>query len=479
MKLSMLGRSGRSPQLPLRLQLPDGELLLLQWLRVLPGRRYVARAEWQGQQVLAKLLVGRKAARNYRREQQGAQALASQGLVTPALLASGYRGDAGAWLLFDYLENAVTLDSRWQEVAAQPPLSASQQAVLGDALAAIAGLHAKGLWQDDLHLDNLLCKNGALHWVDAGSVRSTEPGRPLAATRALANLGVFFAQLPTEFDAFIPQLLQHYQRGDDRPVLPLAALQQQVARSRQWRMADFLGKLGRDCSLFSVQRGPARMQAVLRSEALALQPLLDDPDRFIAAGEILKAGRTSTVARVSLHGRILLIKRYNIKGLVHWLRRFWRPSRAWHAWREGHRLRFLGMATPLPLAILERRCGWLRGRAYLVTEFLAGENILARFFPYVHGAPPTEELASLDQLFATLRRARISHGDLKGSNLIWHNERWALIDLDAMRQHAVERVFARAYARDRERFLRNWPADSPLYQLLDQRIPEVPGTSPA
>ena len=38
--------------------------------------------------------------------------------------------------------------------------------------------------------------------------------------------------------------------------------------------------------------------------------------------------------------------------------------------------------------------------------------------------------------------------------------------------------FARAYERDRARFLRNWPADSRLFKLLDQRLPQVPGTCP-
>jgi len=52
------------------------------------------------------------------------------------------------------------------------------------------------------------------------------------------------------------------------------------------------------------------------------------------------------------------------------------------------------------------------------------------------------------------------------------------IDLDAMRQHRCPRRFARAYAKDRARFLRNWPADSALYRLLDQRLPQVPGTCP-
>jgi len=80
---------------------------------------------------------------------------------------------------------------------------------------------------------------------------------------------------------------------------------------------------------------------------------------------------------------------------------------------------------------------------------------------------------ALDRLFAALIRERISHGDLKGHNLLWDEAlgQWSLIDLDAMRQHACPWRFARAYRQDRARFLRNWPADSPLYQLLDQRLP--------
>jgi len=43
-----------------------------------------------------------------------------------------------------------------------------------------------------------------------------------------------------------------------------------------------------------------------------------------------------------------------------------------------------------------------------------------------------------------------------------------------MQQHCSVRSFARAYARDRARFLRNWPADSQLFKLLDQRLPLTP-----
>ena len=70
-------------------------------------------------------------------------------------------------------------------------------------------------------------------------------------------------------------------------------------------------------------------------------------------------------------------------------------------------------------------------------------------------------------------RDSISHGDLKGSNILWQDGRWMLIDLDAMQQHRRAGRFAPAYAKDRARFLRNWPQDSTLYQVLDERLPSV------
>jgi len=126
--------------------------------------------------------------------------------------------------------------------------------------------------------------------------------------------------------------------------------------------------------------------------------------------------------------------------------------------------------------VLEKRFFWLRSRAYLVTEYLPGPDIIERFAPYVEqGDAPENELLALDHLFAELIRERISHGDFKGHNLFWHDGRWALIDLDAMRQHRSDASFATAFAKDRARFMRNWPQGSALYQVIDQRLPKEVG----
>ncbi|MDF2488412.1 MAG: hypothetical protein K0S77_1034 [Pseudomonas sp.] len=478
MRLSELKNAGRAPALPLSVSLADAagpaELQLLSLLRVLPGQRYVGAGVWRGRAVLAKLLVGGNAPRHFQREREGVRMMAAQGLTTPQLLAEGLEQGEGGWLLFEFLEDAQSLGEAWAEVESQAPLSDEQHLVLGEALTAVAQMHAKGLWQDDLHLDNLLRHEGRLYLIDGAGIKAEQPGQPLSRQRVLENLGVLFAQLPKRLEPFIEELLVHYLLANAEHALPLEALQKQVDKVRSWRLKDYLDKAGRECTLFSVQRSLSGLRAIRRKQVDALLPVLEQADALIDQGHLYKTGGAASVARVEAGGRSLVLKRYNIKNTAHWFKRFWRPSRAWHAWIEGHRLEFLGIATPRPLAVLEERAMGLRGRAYLVTEYADGPDLVASFAPYVDsGEVPEEQLQALQALLQQLIRERISHGDMKGHNLFWQDGQWSLIDLDAMTQHATGLSFAPAFARDRARLLRNWPAGSALYQRLDQLLPRT------
>ena len=376
-------------------------------------------------------------------------------------------------MLFEFLDHAQSLGEAWRSVEHLAPLADAQQAVLGEALVAVGQMHAKGLWQEDLHLDNLLRQDGELYLIDGAGIRVEEAGKPLSRQKVLENLGVFFAQLPPSLAPFTEELLVHYLLSNGEHGLPVEALQKQIDKVSTWRLRDYLIKVGRDCSLFSVSDGPFGLQAIRREEESAMLPILDQADALVDGGHLYKTGGAASVARVEVDNRALVIKRYNIKSFAHWLKRFWRPSRAWHSWREGNRLIFLGIATPKPLAVLERRFVWLRREAYLVTEYISGPDIIERFAPYVaSGDVPENELRALDSLFSRLIDARISHGDLKGHNVFWHEDRWALIDLDAMCQHTSQHAFATAFAKDRARFMRNWPVGSALHPLLEQRIPK-------
>lgn len=482
MRLGELKKAGRTPALPLSITLADAagpaELQLFSLLRVLPGQRYVGAGLWRGRQVLAKLLVGPKASRHFHRELAGVRLLAEAGITTPLLLADGLDPAEGGWLLFEFIEGAESLGAAWQTVENLPVLADEQTAVMAEALTAIAGLHRQGLWQEDLHLDNLLRQGQQLYLIDGAGIRVETLGQPLSRQRVLENLGVLFAQLPRHFEPFTEELLIHYLFANGEHALPLEALQKQISKVRSWRLRDYLSKVGRDCSLFSVSDGAFALFAAPRHEAPAMREVVEQADALLDQGHLYKTGGAASVGKVDVAGRPLVIKRYNIKNFAHWLKRFWRPSRAWHSWREGNRLAFLGIATPKPLAVFEQRFVWLRRKAYLVTEYLDGPDIIGRFAAHIDTAqPPEEELLALDRLFAELIRARISHGDLKGHNLFWKDGQWSLIDLDSMCQHGSSASFAKAFAKDRSRFMRNWPAHSALYQLLDKRLPATPGAA--
>ena len=462
---------GREPEANLVLPLGQGEELeVLQWLRILPGKRLVGQGVWQGQQVLAKLFVATGAERHWQRECVGIQALQRAGLATPALLASGELPGGGYYLLTQYLPDARSLQQLWDQLDDRQPDSSAAEAILRRALALIGRMHQQGLQQSDLHLGNFLQDNGELYVIDGDAIEVSEPGRLLPEKTRIDNLGLFFAQLPPEWDRRIAHLMTDYMTSSAAQV-DSAKVGVATAQRRQKRLQQFLDKTLRDCSQFAVTRTPGRFTSVLRSEQELLAPLLANPDSAFNDQPLLKDGGSSTVTRVALGGRELVVKRYNIKSAGHWLKRFWRPSRAWHSWLAGWRLVFLGIATPKPLAMIERRIGPWRSQAWLITEYCPGEDLLRHLGEEGDRVPQGVEAEQLLSPFRQLHAAQISHGDFKATNLLWHQNQVVLIDLDAMQVHSGQANWHRAWQRDRARFIRNWPEDSALRVWLESNFP--------
>lgn len=461
--------AGRQPATPFRVSLADGsEVVVSRLLRVLPGKRIVGEGEWQGLHALVKLFVADASARHWQQEKAGVEALQRAGIPTPELLAATPLSAGGHVLLTAYLDAAQSLAEDWLAVADFPAGDVAALDVLCPACRALGAMHAAGLVQQDLHLGNFLRCAGQLFVIDGDAVRVVASGQPLDERSATRNLGLLLAQLPIVWDGIWDALLDAYRDGGGRPPAT-ARLKDDVARARAWRLADFLGKTLRDCTLFAVRRSASRFTAVVRGEVDRLAPLLASPDDAIARGDLLKGGRTCTVAQVELAGLTLVIKRYNLKNLLHFLERCWRPSRAWHSWREGHRLHFLGISTPAPLALIEERVGPLRRRAFLVCEYCPGRSLLELLSP---DREPDDDVArAIVSLFSSLYALRISHGDLKATNLLVHDGKLFVIDLDAVRQHRSQHSYARAWRRDRERLLRNWPASCVLHRWLDGHLP--------
>lgn len=452
-----LRAAGRNPLPQIRIALADGSLVAVHaWQRILPGKRLTGSGEWRGRKILAKLFIAERGSeRHWQRECRGAENLKQHDLPTPALLASGLLGDGGHYVLYDYLDGARNPDgARLEELI--------------PVFAQVGRMHARGLVQDDAHLGNFLLEDGQLYVIDGDAIRDSA-----SAVDSTANLALLLAQLQPQAEAALrAALLQAYSDGNPNAIIDEAQLAAATTRAREARLVDYLEKSLRDCSLFKSAHRVDRFFTMVRAETGLLAPLIHDPDAWLEKGAPLKRGRTATLARVEVNGRQLVIKRYNIKGPVHALSRSWRPSRAWHSWLEAHRLSFLGIATPRPLALVEQRAGPLRGKAWLISEYCDGASLADRY-PDPDTAPPAVELDAIGALLRQLVAARISHGDLKATNLLWCDGKPHLIDLDAMRQHAGEAAFRRAWEKDSARFLRNWPQDSALRLALEAVMPRV------
>ncbi len=463
-----LQQSSRHPNLPFELQLGAGPPVVVEhWLRILPGKRYVGRAQMAGQTVVVKLFVGSRASVKAKREVEGIHRLQQAQLHIPDLLEHGDDGRA-AWVVTAYIGGAQTLfDAADLSVDANfsPSYSDSpDDQTLSFALSvvrAVAEMHLKGLIQADIHPGNFLINsvpNQSCCWViDPADVVSEA-----SKQGALENIALFLAQLP---EIWWSQLLRTYCEITDSEAncdkVRALAWQAQARRA-----ADLAHKSVRDCTLFKVQQDWRHFVALWREDEALLGPLLDDLDGWISRSKILKDGGSATVALADYQGRELVIKRYNLKSWSHRVKRFWRPTRAWHSWMAGHRLRVIGINSPKPLAMVEHRWGPLRGRGYLVTEKAEGLDLLAQD----SASTSFEQVAAaIRRMLELFRRHRISHGDLKGTNLLWSSE-LEVIDLDAIRWHRNTARWQRAYQKDCDRLQRNWQSGSAEYEHIAAAI---------
>jgi tRNA A-37 threonylcarbamoyl transferase component Bud32 len=167
----------------------------------------------------------------------------------------------------------------------------------------------------------------------------------------------------------------------------------------------------------------------------------------------------------------MVIKRYNIKNAWHAFNKSFRPSRAWVSWRNAHLLTSLGIATPKPIALVEKRLGPFRSTAYFITEYVDSIDAYCLFHSdRITEINPESIVARFGQLFQMLVDASISHGDSKATNYIITSNDLYITDLDAMREHRFKGRFRRAFGRDLARFMQNWEDLPEVSRIFCEKI---------
>ncbi len=458
------------------LDLPDKSRLECQEVvRVIPGRRVVCKAKWQGRLVFAKIFIG-KSAENYAlRDKRGVESLLVNNIMTPELLYASGVNDSAYVLIFSAIESAENAETTWRHGDEVPRFELMQKLV-----ETVAFHHQVDLIQSDLHLKNFLIVHAdrqchVVYTLDGDGIRYLSP--LFKKRKKLRNLATLFSKMDVLDDRWISELYRRYctqlstpySMRDEAMVWELTQhIRYQVAKGYAEK------KVFRNCTDVKTELSFKRFLAV--SSGFGVESgVLESLDQFLSDEQHnIKNGNTCTIAKAMLANRSVIIKRYNIKNFWHGVNRAFRQSRAAISWANAHRLMISNIATPKPLALLEERFGWLRRRAYFLSEYLDAPDAMQFFAQSVKIEDRKTVACNLATLFYKLYLLRISHGDCKATNIKIVDLAPVLIDLDGMQAYRTSIFtdwwFERKHIKDLKRLMKNWAQDVETSALLKQAL---------
>jgi len=182
---------------------------------------------------------------------------------------------------------------------------------------------------------------------------------------------------------------------------------------------------------------------------------------------VLKHDQTTTVAKLEFDSKSIVLKRYNPRSQGHKFKRALRKSRARRCWSMSYEFARAGLNVAAPILMYEQRFGPIRLDAYFASEFLQGQELLSAL-PTMDGGQRAQVVSAVKSAFSKMRAAKLSHGDMKASNLLWVNDALFFIDLDAAQQHSSGVTWRAKHAKDKKRFLKNWRDQPALLALFDE-----------
>ncbi len=440
-------------------------------VRCIPKKRLVIFGTWNEQPVVIKLFYdSRSAKRHYERELGGIESLLAAGVPTPRILFHGMLFKKRAYVLvLEKITEAQNFDEVWQQKSSVEECIAILEAFTIE----LATQHVVGILQHDLHFKNFLLKGNHIYTLDGGSIKNFHELLP--KKNSLDHLALFFSQLGVGAEFLYEPLFQLYaqSRGwltkkNDIPFLYAA-----IKKWNEQRRESYQKKIERNCSAFAKIKKPLSLAMYDRDYFSSnFQTFLGNPESLFAHAqlEILKAGNSSTVIKSTIDGKSVVIKRYNMKDAWHWMRRTFRSTRAAHSWRLSNTLRLFGIATPKPIAFIEKRFLGLRNKSYFVTEYMNAPNLADYFKNYRADDAHFEKIASrVVTLIKNITKMKMSHGDLKATNILIVNDNPVLLDLDGMKEHKKQSKANRVYKNEIKRFMKNWE-NQPAVKTLFEKV---------
>lgn len=180
-----------------------------------------------------------------------------------------------------------------------------------------------------------------------------------------------------------------------------------------------------------------------------------------------KHDQTTSVSMLEFGSEKVVLKRYNPRSQGHKIKRAFRQSRARRCWDMSYEFAHAGLNVAAPLLMFECRFGPIRTNAYFANEYLQGKELLSSL-PTMTAAEQHTVAEAMEKAFEQMSKHKLTHGDMKASNLLWVNEKLFFIDLDAATCHKTTWSWRMAHRKDRKRFLKNWRQHPELLSLFKE-----------
>lgn len=459
-----------------KVQMADGqEIFANQVIRVIPKRRIVAFGTWNDQPVFVKFFIDSKRAKlHMQNDVQGVKILMENKVPTPALLYQGVTKDERIHVVvYERIFDVSNLEEVWKNRKSNEEAYPILQAVVTE----LATQHVLGVMQNDLYFKNFLIAGSKVYTVDGAEIEICPQSLPRKTS--MYNLARLLSQFGVGFDDYKQNLFKHYAtaRGwilKEEDYVNIALM---IKHRDEYRRSRYESKIFRECTDFSrikkwhsfamLERGyaaPEFMRFIYNPELAFNHPTT----------QILKDGGSSTVVRVKLDDRDLVVKRYNLKNIRHKLRRSLRATRAAHSWRVSKKMSLFGIATAKPIAFVDKRFFALRGKSYLIMDYIPGENMGEYFVrENLSVDAKTNMVDRIAALLKNLAKLDVTHGDLKSTNiLIDKNEQPVLIDFDGTQEHVNQSSLRTAWQKEIKRFLRNFENLPEIHQQFVEKLAE-------
>jgi len=426
-------------------------------LRSVPSRRHVYDALWDNQPVIVKIFSHKiNVNRHLKREWKGLRQLQNKKLSAPKPL---FYGDTENGSRVIVIEKIVKASSAFALFVNADSHKEKLDLVLL-ICKELADQHEKGVLQKDLHLDNYLVKDNTVFMLDPAQIKFAP--KPLDKSSSLSQVALLARYFPDSDTDSMEKLYQKYAktRNWDISEEDKAFMKKHLRAHRTKTIEKGLKKTLRTGKR-NIRVSTSKYCAMFdKSFCLENDPLdlIEQIDSLMDAGDILKNGNTCYVSRFKWNNKDIVVKRYNNKGFVHSLRHTLKGSRAKRSWLHAQRLLMLSINTPKPCAYIEHYKGLLLWRSYIVTEYVDAQ----KFYYFLRDEKLSEKQKAevteqVKDMINELGSQKISHGDLKHSNILVADDGPYITDLDSMIAHKCSKLFEIKRKKDLARFNKFFP----------------------